>query len=319
MKRRCARRSADRRLRGTKTRHCVPLLPESLCRTTGFTQIFNSSLELCEVPLCFKSSTILPVAKTSTIKGLNDYRPIALTSVVTKSFERLVLSRLKDITGPLLDPLQFAYRVNRLEDDAVNIGLYYILHHLETPETYARILFVDFSSAFNTIAPELLHHKLSQLTVHAFTCKWISSFLTNRRQHVRLGSITSGTRTTSNGAPQRCVLSPLLLGRELFPAIPSTLITASQRTVKLQKYADDTTVIGLIQNGDESEYRQVVDQLVHWCSQIHLELNPLKTVEMTEATQRDPSTVTVQSFNLSSTSPVYTSFCLHCTNCTFSC
>ncbi len=65
-----------------------------------FTQIFNRSLELCEVPSCFKRSTINPVPKKPKITGLNDYRPVALTSVAMKSFERLVLAYLKDTTGP---------------------------------------------------------------------------------------------------------------------------------------------------------------------------------------------------------------------------
>ncbi len=130
-----------------------------------FTLIFNRSLELCEVPSCFKRSTIIPVPKKPKITGLNDYRPVALTSVVMKSFERLVLAHLKDITGPLLDPLQFAYRANRSVDDAVNMGLHYILQHLDKPGTYARILFVDFSSAFNTIIPDTLQKKLTQLSV----------------------------------------------------------------------------------------------------------------------------------------------------------
>ncbi|KAK3507233.1 hypothetical protein QTP70_011916 [Hemibagrus guttatus] len=90
-----------------------------------FSQIFNRSLELCEVPACFKRSTIIPIPKKPKITGLNDYRPVALTSVVMKSFERLVLADLKNITGPLLDPLQFAYRANRSVDDAVNMGLHY--------------------------------------------------------------------------------------------------------------------------------------------------------------------------------------------------
>ncbi len=46
-----------------------------------FTQIFNRSLELCEVPSCFKRSTIISVPKKPKITGLNDYRPVALTSV----------------------------------------------------------------------------------------------------------------------------------------------------------------------------------------------------------------------------------------------
>ncbi|KAL0197631.1 hypothetical protein M9458_006171, partial [Cirrhinus mrigala] len=130
-----------------------------------FILIFNRSLELCIVPSCFKCSTIIPVPKKPKTTGLNDYRPVALTSVVMKSFERLVLAYLKDITGPLLDPLQFAYRANRSVDDAVNVGLHYILQHLDKPGTNARISFVDFSSAFNTIISDILQNKLSQLSV----------------------------------------------------------------------------------------------------------------------------------------------------------
>lgn len=74
-----------------------------------------------------------------------------------KSLERLVLSHLKDITGLLLDPLRFAYRANRSGDDVVNMGLNHILHHLNLRGTYARILYVDFSSAFNTTNSVLLH------------------------------------------------------------------------------------------------------------------------------------------------------------------
>ncbi len=69
-----------------------------------FTKIFNRSLELCKVPSCFKCSTIIPVPKKPKITGLNDYRPLALTSVVMKSFERLAY--LNASTGPLLDSLQ---------------------------------------------------------------------------------------------------------------------------------------------------------------------------------------------------------------------
>ena len=69
-------------------------------------RIFNRSLEPCEVTSCFKHSTIIPVPKKPSATGLNDYRPVALMSFVMKSFEALVSSHLKVITGPLLDPLQ---------------------------------------------------------------------------------------------------------------------------------------------------------------------------------------------------------------------
>ncbi len=109
-----------------------------------------------------------------------------------------------------MDPLQFAYRANRFVDDAVSMGLHYILQHLDRPGTYVRILFVDFSSAFNKIIPNLLLPKLTQLSVPTSICQWITSFLTDRQQLVKLGNYTSNTCTISTGAPQGCVLSPLL-------------------------------------------------------------------------------------------------------------
>ncbi|KAK3545103.1 hypothetical protein QTP70_000617 [Hemibagrus guttatus] len=239
-----------------------------------FSQIFNRSLELCEVPACFKRSTIIPIPKKPKMTGFNDYRPVALTSVVMKSFERLVLAYVKNITGPLLDPLQFAYRANRSVDDAVNMGLHFILQHLDKSGTYVRLLFVDFSSAFNTIIPTLLQTKLTQLSVPSSISQWITSFLTDRHQLVKLGKFKSNSRTTSTGAPQGCVLSPLLF------SLYTNDCTSTDPSIKLLKFADDTTVIGLIQDGDESAYRQEIEQLAAWCSRNNLELNTLKTVEM---------------------------------------
>ncbi len=183
-------------------------------------------------PCCFKCSTIIPVPKKHKIIGLNNYRPVSLTSVVMKSFERLVLAYLKDITGPLLDPLQFAYRANRSVDEAVNMGLHYILQHLDKPGSYARILFVDFSSAFKTIMPDL-SIKLTQFSVPTSICQWITSFLTDRQQLVRLGKLTFRTITISTGSPQGCVLSPLLF------SLYTNDCTSKDPSVKLLKFADD--------------------------------------------------------------------------------
>ncbi len=121
------------------------------------------------------------------------------------------------------------------------MGLHFILQHLDRPGTHVRILFVAFSSAFKTIIPSLLQPKLTQLSVLTSVCQWITSFLTDRQQLVRLGKYTSNTRTISTGAPQACVLSPLLF------SLYTNNCTSKDPSVKLLKFADDTTLIGLIQ------------------------------------------------------------------------
>ncbi len=85
-----------------------------------------------------------------------------------------------------------------------------------------RILFVDSSYAFNTIIPDPLQNKLTQLSIPTSICQWINSFLTDRQQEARLGKFLSSTRTISTGAPQSCVLSPLLF--------PCTRMTAHLNT-----------------------------------------------------------------------------------------
>ncbi len=177
-----------------------------------------------------KNLNLIPIPKKSKITGLNDYRLVALKSVVMKSFEKLVLAHLKDITGPLLDPLQFA---NRCVDDAVNMRLHYVLQHLDRPGTYGRILFVDFSSAFNTIISNHLLPKLTLLSVPTSVCQWINSLMTDRQQLVRLGKFPSSTRMISTGAHQGCILSPLLS--------PCTPMTAHLKTPLSSSWSLQTT------------------------------------------------------------------------------
>ncbi|XP_072564227.1 uncharacterized protein [Paramormyrops kingsleyae] len=118
-----------------------------------FTDIFNTSLSQMIIPMCFKSTTIIPVPKKSSVTCLNDYHPVTLTSVIMKCFERLVMVHIKNSLPHSLDLLQFAYRSNRSTEDAKFSALHLSLSHLEKRDTYVRMLFIDFSSAFDTIIP----------------------------------------------------------------------------------------------------------------------------------------------------------------------
>ena len=76
--------------------------------------------------------------------------------------------------------MQFACHENRSVDDAVALGLHHIIKHLDNPGTYARILFIAYSSAFNTILPEKLFDKLTGMDVDRSLCLWGLDFLSDR-------------------------------------------------------------------------------------------------------------------------------------------
>ncbi|KAK3505593.1 hypothetical protein QTP70_005237 [Hemibagrus guttatus] len=139
-----------------------------------FTDIFNISLSSAIVPMCLKTMTIIPVPKKSTVSCLNDYRPVALM----KYFKRLVMRHIKTQLPPSLDSLHFTYCPNRFTDDAITTTLHLSLTHLDKKDTYVRMLFIDFSSAFNTIIPQHLTKKLSLLGLNTSLCNWILDFLT---------------------------------------------------------------------------------------------------------------------------------------------
>ncbi len=83
------------------------------------------------------------------------------------------------------------------------------LTHIDSKNgNYVRLLFIDYSSAFNTIVPTKLADKLTDLGLNTSLCDWIQDFLTARPQVVKVGQFTSNSITLNIGAPQGCVLSP---------------------------------------------------------------------------------------------------------------
>ncbi len=171
--------------------------------------------------------------------------------------------------GSALDPLQFAYRPNRSTDDAISHT------HIDSSNgNFARLLFIDYSSTFNTIVPIKLASKLTDLGLNSSLCDWIQDFLTGRPHVVKVGQFTSNSITLNVGAPQGCVLSPLLYSLYTHDCV------SSHSSTSIIKFADDTVVLGLISNNDETAYLDEVERLTSWCQDNCLSLNVSKTKEL---------------------------------------
>ena len=138
-----------------------------------YSVLFNLPLRESLLPPIWKTSEIIPVPKKPQVKELNDLRPVALTSIVTKCLERIISKEIKKCSGSTQDPMQFPYREKRSVEDTILIFLQNVYKHLGMPKNYCRILFVDFSSAFNTIQPHLIIQKLNRINLNKIVIRWI--------------------------------------------------------------------------------------------------------------------------------------------------
>ena len=197
-----------------------------------------------------------------------------------KRFEKVVLSRLVPRIQPHADPLQFAYKRDRGTDDATLTLLHHAFTHLDHKGSFVRILFIDFSSAFNTIQPHVLALKLTQAGVNAKLVLWIVNFLVERTQKVHFQNFVSSSMTTSTGSPQGTVLSPFLF----------TLYTNDCRGTKeapIIKYSDDSAILDL--SNDDNYYFTEVAKFTEWCEMNYLMLNVSKTKELVIDFRHKPS------------------------------
>ncbi|KAI5090955.1 hypothetical protein C0J45_19816 [Silurus meridionalis] len=236
--------------------------------------MFDLSLKLGKVPQIWKTSCVVPVPKTPRPKDFGDYRPVALTSHLMKTLERLVLTHLRPLVSPSMDPLQFAYQPGIGVEDAVIFLLNRAISHLEKAGSTVRVMFFDFSSAFNTIQPALLRDKMVYMGVDHHLSAWTLDYLTDRPQYVRTRDCESDMIVCNTGAPQGTVLAPFLF----------TIYTAdfmfSSETCHLQKFSDDSAIVGLITNDDDREYRGLIKNFVDWCQRSCLQINAGKTKEL---------------------------------------
>ena len=237
-------------------------------------KLFQLCIDSHVFPASWLSSEIVPIPKNNSVKVPNDLRPVALTSIVIRCFERILLKILEP--SKLVDNLQFAYVGGRSVDDASLTMIHLLQSHLDALRHYARVLFIDFSSAFNTIQPHVMIQKLVDKGVNSHLVMLVYSFLPKRPQYVRFKSSYSDPIDVNTGAPQGCVLS----------ALPFTIYTADKCSlsdnVTIIKYADDTVIIGLLDDEQRSldMYFSEIDSFAKWCNDNFLDLNVKKTKEM---------------------------------------
>lgn len=158
------------------------------------------------------------------------------------------------------------------------------------PKAYARVLFMDFSSAFNSMKTHILLKRLCDLNTDSGLILCIRYFLFCRPQRICVRRSTSVVVNVSTGCPQGCVPSPVLFS--LF----RNDFMINDPNFKLFNYTDIMALIGLFQKLDATDiaaYLDHIQSLQTWCCTSQLEINVDKRNELMICTKQDENMVPV--------------------------
>ena len=119
---------------------------------------------------------------------------------------------------------------------------------------------MNFMKSFDKVPYAGLQKKLESYGIGGNLLKWISSFVTGRRQRVRVGSATSEWSGLTSGIPQGSVLGPIL-----FVIYINDLPDALKNSSTAMMYADDTKVYRRTDTTNGQQLLQEdVDALYNW-------------------------------------------------------
>ena len=146
------------------------------------TSKFNSSLREGALPKLWKTATVIPLAKKRPPESIeNDIRPTVLTPIPAKVFESIVLKWVDNIIIPQIDYKQFGGMAGTGTTDALVEMLHKWYQATDEPGTTVRVLFLDYSKAFDLINHETLINRRVAMNLPAHIVRWMAAFLPRPR------------------------------------------------------------------------------------------------------------------------------------------
>ncbi len=241
--------------------------------------LFRKLFRFGSFPTSWRSACVTPVPKGSLSPVVSNYRPISITPVLSKVFEKLLSSRLSSYLerSGSLPRTQFAYRKGLGTCDAL-LTVSHMVQRVLDCGGEARIVQLDFSAAFDRVNHSAILHKLGSVGVGGSVLSVIGQFLSNRTQCVTVDGSRSEWIRVVSGVPQGSVLGPLLFSlytADMYSNLENTLIG----------YADDSTLLAEVKHRDmrvsvtESLNRDL-QRISDWCVMWGMKLNANKTKTM---------------------------------------
>ena len=209
---------------------CAPELAPVLSK------LYSLSYSTGSFPVSWKHAHVVPIPKKGDSSDPANYRPIALTSVLSKVMEAVINDHLLSFleASASLSDHQYGFRHGRSTGDLLT----YVTNLWSSSlESYgeSRVVALDIAKAFDRVWHRGLLAKLPMYGVHPTTITLIEDFLSGRSISVRMEGALSSTFSVNSGVPQGSVVSPTL-----FLLFINDLL--SNTTNLIHSFADDTTL-----------------------------------------------------------------------------
>ena len=178
---------------------------------------FNDIWETGNVPKSWKEATIIPVPKPGKDNtNPNNYRPIALTSRICKTLERMINERLVWYleTNNIITEFQNGFRHQRNTNDHL-VRLETFIREAFIKKEHLVAVFFDLEKAYDTSWKYGVMNDLHDIDLKGRLPVFVQNFLSKREFKVRVGSTLSKAHNQKQGVPQGSFLSITLFSLKI--------------------------------------------------------------------------------------------------------
>ena len=242
-------------------------------------RIFRMSYNIGQIPAEWKLANVVPVHKKGSKSSVENYRPISLTSLVMKVFEKIVKDELMIKCRHKLNNNQHGFMPKKSCTtqmlsfvDTLSISI--------NDNVRTDVIYFDFAKAFDSVNHDIILKKLKHnFDIDGTLLKFIMNYLKDRKQCVVIGGAQSDPMDVRSGVPQGSIIGPLL-----FVLFINDMQNCVSEGTHIALYADDTKIWRRINNWSDHEILQNdIDALHNWSVSNKMKFHPDKCKVLTVA------------------------------------